>query len=52
MLITRLKNCNYRKVKDFELGHYYEIYNKKGNYIATVLLYQTVLTYNKHGVIY
>ncbi len=49
--MKKLKNCYYNKVKDGELGHYFELYNSNKEYIATVLLWDTVLTYNKHGII-
>lgn len=49
--MRKLKNCYYEKVSDGELGHYFELYDKDKEYIATVLLWDTVLTYNKYGVI-
>ncbi len=55
--MKKLKNCYYKKVYDKELvegtgqGHYFEVYDKDKNYVASVLLWDTVLTYNKYGVI-
>ena len=49
--MKKLKNCYYEKVKDCELGHYFELYDKNKEYVGTVLLWNTVLTYNKYGII-
>jgi hypothetical protein len=48
--MKKLKNCYYKKVSDGELGHYFELYNKDKEYISTVLLWDTILTYNKYGI--
>lgn len=55
--MRKLKNCYYKKVKDVDLiesvrqEYYFVIYDKNKNYVASVLNWATVLTYNKYGVI-
>ncbi len=49
--MKKLKNCYYKKVKDFELEHYFELYDKDKKYVATVLMWDTVLAYNRNGTI-
>ena len=49
--MKKLKNCYYKKVLDSELGHYFELYDSNKEYVATVLLWDPVLSYNKNGVV-
>ena len=49
--MRKLKNCYYKKIKDSEIGHYFEIYDLNKKHITDVLLYDTVLTYNKYKII-
>ena len=55
--MKKLKNCYYKKVKEPEIyegtgqRHYFEVYDKDKNYVASVLFWNTVLTYNEDGII-
>ena len=49
--MKRLKNCYYKKNKDSELGHYFEVCNINKEYVATVLSWDTVLSYNQYLII-
>lgn len=55
--MKKLKNCYYKEVEDGTLlevigqDHYFEIYDKDKNFVASVLSWYTVLTYNEYGVI-
>ena len=54
--MKKLKNCYYKKVQAEGLidglKHYFEIYDKKKNYVASTLEWHHVLDYNKYGVVY
>ena len=51
--MKKLKNIYYKKVYDGTIDEgspwYYEIYDLDGNYIDSVLLWSSVLHYNKYG---
>ena len=52
--MKKLKNCFYKKVYADDLygaTHYFEIYDLDKNFIASVQLWNSVLAYNKYGVI-
>lgn len=54
--VRKLKNVSYRKVKDDSIDgephqrHYFEVWNNEdGEYITSVLLWDSVLMLNKYG---
>ena len=55
--MKKLKNCYYKKVKEPEIyegtgqRHYFAVYDKNKKLVDIVIGWDTVLTYNKHGVI-
>jgi hypothetical protein len=53
--MKKLKNIYYKKIYDSEIDglphqqHYYEIYDLNQVFITSVLLWDSVLHYNKYG---